>query len=332
VIIGNPRILWLLILLIGLIAAEYRLWKDKLRILSGLFPGDLENIMLGQWDRKKHLIRLALFWAAIFLLIIAMAAPEWGKKEQASNLSGIDAMIAVDVSKSMLAEDLLPNRLSNAKTSLNLLMDQLAGNRVGLVGFAGSSFINCPLTTDIGAAKMFLDSINTDLIPNGGTDIGGAIEKCVQAFGRSVNSKVIILLTDGEDLGGSALSAADLAAKEGIRIFAIGIGSPAGALVPVYDENGKRSGFKKDEKGEPVLSRVDTGLLREIAQKTGGQAFLVSENSSGFQNLFAAISALPKHKLSGRLAYQYEERFQIFLFLCITCLAAEMLISERKNV
>ncbi len=324
-IFGEPINLWWLLIAIGLIGLEIVLWNKKRQLINVLFPGELAGLMLRNWDKRKNLIKRVFFVLAIFFLVLALARPQWGQKTEISGRMGIDVMIAIDVSKSMLAQDLSPNRLENAKSSLNLIIDELAGNRIGLTAFAGSSFVNCPLTTDVGAVKIFLKSIDTELIPNPGTDIGGAIQTCMKAFGKSTNSKVIILLTDGEELSGSALSAVELAQKEGIRIFAVGIGSLEGAPIPA------EGGFKKDKEGNVILTRVNQELLQALSEKTGGRVFLISQDRTGFQKLFAAISALPKQRLKGSMAYQYQDRFQIFVFLSLLCLVAEMLITERKH-
>jgi len=325
VIFGETLKLWLLLIVIGLLVLEIILWNKKKKMIAGLFPGELTDLMFKNWDKRRHLIKQVLFALAILFLILALARPQWGKKTEVGGQAGIDVMIAIDVSKSMLAQDLTPNRLENAKKSLNLIIDELAGNRIGLVAFAGAGFVNCPLTTDVGAVKIFLQSTDTNLIPDPGTDLDSAIRECIKAFGKSTNSKVIILLTDGEELTGSALSAADIAQKEGIQIFAVGIGSPEGAPIPA------EGGFKKDEKGNIIVSRVNQELLKVLSEKTGGRSFLISQDQTGFQKLFAAVATLPKQKLKQSMAYQYQDRFQIFVFLSLICLLAEMLIPERKN-
>jgi len=325
VIFGDTVNLWLLLIVIGLIVLEMILWNKKKNLIASMFPGELTDLMFKNWDKKKRFIKQGLFALAILFLILALARPQWGKKTEVAGQKGIDVMIAIDVSKSMLVQDLTPNRIENAKSSLNLIIDELAGNRIGLVAFAGAGFINCPLTTDIGAVKIFLKTIDTELIPDPGTDIESAVQECIKAFGKSTNSKVIILLTDGEELSGSALSAAELAHKEGIRIFAVGIGSTEGAPIPA------EGGFKKDEKGNIIMSRVNQELLNVLSEKTGGRSFLISQDRTGFQRLFAAISMLPKQRLEGNMAYQYQDRFQIFIFLSLLCLVAEMLIPERKS-
>jgi len=325
VIFGDIVHLWMLLIVIGLMVLEVFLWNRKKKLIAGLFPGELTDLMFKNWNRRKHVIKQGLFALAVLFLILALARPQWGKKTEVAGQMGIDVMIAIDVSRSMLAEDLTPNRLENAKNSLNLIIDELAGNRIGLVAFAGSGFISCPLTTDVGAVKIFLKTIDTELIPDPGTDIGSAIEESIKAFGKSTNSKVIILLTDGEELTGSAVAAAELAAKEGIRIFAVGIGSLEGATIPVA------GGFKKDREGNVILSRANPDLLRILSEKTSGRSFMISQDITGFQKLFAAISTLPRHKLKSSVSYQYQDRFQIFIFLSLLCLVAEMMVSERKN-
>jgi len=324
-IFSEPIYLLLLLVVICLIVLEIMLWIRKKKLIAGLFPGELTDLMFKNWNKRNHLIKIILFALAILFLILAIARPQWGQKTEISGRKGIDVMIAIDVSKSMLASDLTPTRLENAKSSLNLIIDELAGNRIGLVAFAGAGFINCPLTTDVGAVKTFLKSIDVDLIPDPGTDIDSAIRECIKAFGKSTNSKVIILLTDGEELTGSAVSAAELAKKEGIQIFAVGIGSPEGAPIPAA------GGFRKDKNGNIIMTKVNLELLKVLSEKTGGRAFLISQDRTGFQKLFTAIALLPKHNLKQGVAYQYQDRFQIFIFLCLLCLITEMLIPERKS-
>ena len=330
-IFSNAAYLWWLLLVIAGIFLEIFLYKKRQELLGQLFPNDLKALMLRHWDSSKHIFKIALFIAAIFFLVLALARPQWDKKEAVSGRQGIDIIFAIDTSRSMLAKDLPPNRLENAKASLALLLDQLAGNRVGLVAFAGTSFIQCPLTNDIDTIKLFLSSIDTELIPNPGTNIGKAINTAIKAFGKSSNSKAIIMLTDGEELDGSAIAAADNAAKNKISIYAVGIGSLDGATIPALDKDGKENGVKKDDDGNVILTRTNPELLEILAKKTKGKAFMITEDQSGFQKLFAAISSLPKQHLKNSLAFQYHDRFQIFIFLSLACLITEMLISERRD-
>jgi Ca-activated chloride channel homolog len=184
---------------------------------------------------------------------------------------------------------------------------------------------------DIGAVLMFLESVGPDLIPVPGTDIGSAIRTAINAFGQSGTGKAIVLITDGEDLLGGARSAADEAASKGIRIFPVGIGSEGGEPVVDVDEEGNVRGFKKDKKGEIVVSRLDVNLLNEIAKKTGGQAFFVTDRGTSLSNLMGAVALLPKSQIKHQSNYGYQEQFQIFIFLSLVCLLAEFLMTERKK-
>jgi Ca-activated chloride channel family protein len=316
-IFENGIILLLLLLWALLVGVEYYLFRQREKSLANLFQAELEPVMLRHFDRKIYLGKRMLFFVALFFLILALARPEWGKKEQILTAPGIDIVFAVDVSKSMLADDLRPNRLENAKQALGLLASQLTGNRLALVAFAGSSFIECPLTADVGALPIFLESLDPTLIPVPGTDIGGAIRSARLAFGESPNSKALILITDGEELAGSAASEADQAARAGVKIFPVGIGTEVGAIVP--------------DEPKVVVSKLDPKLLNDLAQKTGGKAFFVGDGSSSLPQLMAAVAALPKNKLTAKLGDQYEDRFQIFIFFALVCLMIESSLSERRK-
>jgi Ca-activated chloride channel family protein len=324
------NLLWLVVLLL-LLLVEFVGSRKTGYLRWGLFGRELEEIMMGNFDRRKHLWKKVLLFLAVFFLIIAISRPQWGRKEEVLNVPGMDIVFAVDVSKSMLVKDVKPNRIENAKSALALLADGLVGNRIALVAFAGSNFIECPLTPDIGAVKIFLDALNPNLIPVPGTDIGGAIHTAVKAFGETATSKAIILITDGEDLHGGARSAANEAAGKNIKIYPVGIGTPLGEPVPLLDENGNEAGWEKDRKGEFVVSRLDSALLEDLAKKTGGRAFFVGEGGSTFPELMAALSSLPKQKIKQSIFYEYKDRFQIFVFLSLLCLMVEYAMTARKT-
>ncbi|MEK7274159.1 MAG: VWA domain-containing protein [Candidatus Desantisbacteria bacterium] len=325
----NPKHLLWLIVLIGIAIYDYLTGGKKL--FSPLFGKELFPIMLKNWDERKYYTKKGLFYAGMFFLIIAMAQPQWGKGDRILSAPGMDIVFAIDVSKSMLSKDIKPNRLENAKNSLNLLIDQLYGNRLALVAFAGTGFIECPLTTDIGAVKLFLDSIRCDLIPVPGTDIGGAIHSAIAAFGDSTNSKAIILITDGEDLSHKARKEAKAAKDKNIRIYPVGIGTAMGETVPELDSNGYEIGVKRDRNGEIVVSRLDKVLLTEIARVTNGKAFFVKDKARTLPELMAAIATLPKQKIKSSLTTEHKERFQIFAALSIICFIAEFVLSTRRK-
>jgi Ca-activated chloride channel family protein len=320
--------LLLLPVLIGFALYE---WRQGRSAGHKLFGRELEPLMLRAYDPGKMLVKKALVYLGLFFLIIALARPQWGTKARVLTAPTSDIIFAVDVSKSMLAADLKPNRLENAKQALRLISLQLAGNRLGLVAFAGSSFIECPLTGDVGAVALFLDSINTNLIQAPGTDLGGALHTAIQAFDRSPTGKAIILITDGEDLSGGARGAADEAAAAGIKIFPLGLGTEVGETVPEVDEAGNISGMKKKRNGELVVSKLDVALLHDLAGKTGGKEYLVGDKGSTLTGLMAALANLPKNRTSQKLAYQYYDHFPIFLFLAFVCLLTDLLLTGRKK-
>jgi Ca-activated chloride channel family protein len=245
---------------------------------------------------------------------------------------GVDIVIALDCSHSMLAQDFKPSRLEKAKQEMNGLISRMRGDRVGLVAFAGVAFIQCPLTLDYSAAGMFLDIMDENLIPRPGTAVGDAIRTSIAAFNQKERKyKVLILLTDGEDHGSDPLKAAEEAAAEGIRIYTIGIGSVQGEPVPVKNKRGMVTGYKKDREGSVVVSKLDQTTLQKIALTTGGKYYHATSGEMELEKIYSEISKMEKKELEGKLMTQYEDRYQIFIFLAIVCLTIEFLLSERRG-
>ena len=277
-------------------------------------------------------LKVLMLLLALFFIIISLARPQFGSKLVEIKQKASDVVIAVDVSKSMLAEDIKPNRLDKAKSTLAMLINQLGGNRVGIIAFAGVPFWQCPLTLDISSVNLFLEIMDTNLIPQPGTSIGGAIRLGLKGLSRSApGSKAIVLLTDGEDHDSDPLGAADLARSQGVKIFTIGYGSPNGEPIPVKDENGKFIGYKKNKKGDVVMSKMDEALLSKIASSTGGEYFKAEGGNIDVIRLIDGISGLEKSKVSSRLNRQLEDRYQYFLFLGLLLLLAEYFIPETKK-
>jgi Ca-activated chloride channel family protein len=244
----------------------------------------------------------------------------------------VNIIIAMDVSSSMMAEDIKPNRLEKAKQEVNGLLSRMQGDRVGLVAFAGVAFVQCPLTLDYSAAKMFLDIIDVSLIPQPGTVIGDAIRTSIKAFNQKERKyKVLILLTDGEDHDSDPLSAAEEASKEGIRIYTIGIGSAQGEPIPIRDNRGQVTGFKKDQEGSVVVSKLDEVTLQKIALTTGGKYYHATSGEMELDKIYDEISKMEKKELEGKLMTQYEDRYQYFLFISLIFLTIEFLVSERRS-
>jgi Ca-activated chloride channel family protein len=253
---------------------------------------------------------------------------EHAEREQ----QGIEIMVALDISQSMMAEDIKPNRLSRAKLDITDLMQKVEGNEIGLVLFSGDSFIQFPLTFDIATARNFLDNAHTGMISRPGTDIGDAIETAIRGFNdRLATQKVIVINTDGENHEPNAVEAARKAAENGIIIYTIGIGSPTGEPIPRYNDVDVLVGFKKDQNGETILSRLDEVTLQQLALETGGRYFRSTPSGREIDALVADLNDIEKSELEGRFETRRIERFQIFLFIGLLALVTKELIPDRKR-
>jgi Ca-activated chloride channel family protein len=287
---------------------------------------------VSEFGRK---LKWVLIIAATALFILALAGPQMGTHSIMVKREGVDVMIAVDTSVSMLAEDggRPPNRLTRAKYEIaSLIDDKLEGDRIGIVAFAGDAFVQCPLTLDYSAAKLFLDIMDTDLIPVHGTNLQRAIEVASAAFKDTEKKhKVIIIITDGENHDGDPESAAKKAAEKGIVIYTIGIGSIQGEPIPMRDANGDLAGYKKDSGGNIVMSRLDEDILHKVADDGGGQYYHAVSGGNELDKIYNKISGMEKKEFEGKLMTIYEERFQVPLVAGIVLLAIEAVIPERKR-
>ena len=267
---------------------------------------------------------------AILFLFLALTRPRWGYQWEDLHQRGVDVIVALDVSTSMLAEDIKPNRLERAKRKISDLLDMMDGDRVGLVAFAGTSFVQCPLTLDYGAARIFLSAIDTQLIPVQGTALGEAIESSVKAFRtREKKSKALILITDGEDQTGKALSAAKSAGKQGVKVYTIGIGGEIGAPIPDSSNNG---GFRKNQNGEVIVSKLDEKTLQQIALETGGSYVRSVTGDIDLKTIYKdqIKKHIKKKELKSERRKIWQERFQWFIFAALICLMIETCLTEKK--
>ncbi|NOY53388.1 MAG: VWA domain-containing protein [Deltaproteobacteria bacterium] len=265
---------------------------------------------------------------AIALSIVALARPRWGFRWEEIRRRGVDIVVALDVSQSMMATDVDPNRLERAKRKIQDLLTMLRGDRIGLVAFAGSSFIQCPLTLDYGAFRIFLDGLSPDLIPVPGTAVARAIETSLTAFDPKLRtSKAIILITDGEDHGGNPLSAAKKAKEAGVKIFTIGIGKREGAPIPLAGPGG---GFKKDHSGNLILTRLDEETLKKIALTTGGAYVHSVTGDMDLQSIYlkGIRMGMKQTELATRRKKRWTERFEWPLMAAVFLLIAEGFLRE----
>jgi len=276
--------------------------------------------------------KAAMILGALVFLTITLSRLQCGTHMEMMKREGIDIIVAIDVSNSMLAEDIKPNRISKARQEVRGVLDRLEGDRIGLIAFAGEAFIQCPLTLDYSAAEIFLDVIDVGLIGQQGTAIGDAIRKAKEGFETMERKhKALILLTDGEDHNTDPVSAAEDARKEGIKIYTVGIGSVLGEPIPVVNRKGERVGFKKDEQGEVIVTKLDEVTLQKIAQLTGGKYYRASAGEMELDRVYEEISKMEKKELEGRLLMQYEDRFQFPLLLAILFIVLEFFVSERSR-
>jgi Ca-activated chloride channel family protein len=280
----------------------------------------------------RKILKMVLLGTALLLCVFSLARPQWGYEWQEIKRTGLDMLVAIDVSKSMLARDVKPNRLERSKLAVKDLVKKLNGDRIGLIAFAGTAFLQCPLTIDYNGFLLTLDDLNTETIPRPGTSISGAIREAVNTLkGADKKFKVLILITDGEELEGNAMNAASEAAQEGVRIYCVGVGSADGDLIPAVDERGERA-YLADRSGQVVKTRLNEELLKRIAVATGGSYVHATQGDFGLILLYdKVISRLERQELETKMKKNYKERYQMFLGLAVALIFIESLFSERKR-
>ena len=266
-------------------------------------------------------------------LVLALSRPQIGTSLELVKRSGLDIMIGLDISASMLAEDIKPNRLLKAKHAISSFIDRLEGDRVGLIAFAGDSFVQCPLTIDYAAAKLLLDALSVDTISQTGTEISQAIGIAASSFNQEEDKyKILLFFTDGEDHGKKAVEAAKTAVNQGIRIYCVGVGLPnQGTPIPLRQSNGELRGYKHDRNGAPIVTKLEDALLREIAQLTNGNYYQATPGEAEIDRLVAELAAIEKREIEERQFTQYEDRFQYFLAFALLFLVWEFLLPESRS-
>jgi len=302
------------------------------KILEEFAEAQILPRLLDSYDLRVRKFKEVLLLAGILFILIAMLGPQWGEKTTQVSQKGTDVIIALDTSFSMEAGDLKPSRLAVAKEALSGLIDSLQGNRIGIIGFAGIPYMFCPLTLDTSAAKLFLEEINSTLIPVPGTAIGDAIRLAVKSFPpESLGFRRLILITDGEDHHSDPLGAAQEAKKAGVVIDVIGIGSSQGEPLPYYDEDGSLQGYRKDRSGKTVVSKLDETTLKQIAAATGGAYYHATQGLGEVAQVTQEIEQARKKELKSSLQRLYEERYQIPLLLGLLLIIIQGLLPERKK-
>lgn len=301
------------------------------RLLSTYGEDALISRLFPDVSKYKPAVKLILVIFAFAFLVLGIANPQIGTKLEEVKREGVEIIIAVDVSNSMMTEDIKPNRMERTKQALLRLIDNLQNDRIGIVAFAGESFLLLPLTTDYSAAKLLISTIDTDLIQTQGTAIGGAISSAMGYFSdNEATKKAIIVITDGENHEDNASKAASEAAAQGIVVHTIGMGSVKGGPIPVY--SGSRiKGYKKDRDGNPVISKLDAGMLQQIAIEGGGKFTRSVNTDPDLSELVDDLAGMEKTEFEAKVFSDYEDRFQYFLAAAILFLIIEFFLSEKKN-
>jgi Ca-activated chloride channel homolog len=329
---ANSYLFILLWLIPALIVFYILAFKSKKSAMARFGNLELVQKLSRSTSRQRLVMKLVLLLFIVLLMVTALARPQIGTKIEEVKREGVDIIVALDVSSSMLARDIQPSRLQKAKHEVETFIDRLRGDRIGLIAFSGVAFVQCPLTLDYGAAKIFLDVLDPNLIPVPGTALGKAIQKATETFDqRERKHKVLVLITDGEDHEGDVMKYVDEAERQGIVIYCVGIGSPKGDPIPL-SETGGSGAFKKDRNGEVVLTRLDELTLEKIALQTNGKYYRASGGEDELQKIYDEIAKMEKKELGSLQFSQFEDRFQYFIALALLLLIVECFLPERVRV
>lgn len=339
---GEPRLLWLLLLVPAAILGYAQLFQVRRRMLARLGQGAMLARLTAGVSLPRKLVRAGLVVIALGLVALALARPQAGGRAKLTRQRGLDLIVALDFSKSMLAKDVYPSRLERAKRELERLMDHLAGDRVGLVAFAGET-LTYPPTTDYAALKMFWRDLSPWDMPVGGTAIGRALHSGTEILTRlrkqdgldpgtsTGRSQVILLITDGEDTESEPLDAANEASKLGIKVMTVGIGSRSGELIPEFGEDGQITGYVKDPDGKYVTSRLGEDMLIKLARATGGEYFHADAKHFGVEQVEAALGSLKRSENEARVIKEYDEVYETLLLPAFLLLVAEACTGDRRS-
>ncbi|MBO7277018.1 MAG: VWA domain-containing protein [Bacteroidales bacterium] len=329
----NPQFLYLWILIPIFYLLHYFYIKYKKKKLANFAESKTQQVIIPHLSIGKQHLKFTLWNLSFFFLVLALANPQKGTSIEKKERTGTDLMVCLDISNSMLAEDLKPNRISRAKQALTQLINQLEGDRIGVVVFAGTSFVHLPITSDYTAAKTFIDVIEPKLIELQGTSIAESLEKAYSAFenqNETNRSRSIILISDGEDNEDGAIEVSKEIAKDGVVINTIGLGQTEGTPIPIYDRHG-RSDFKRDGNGNIVLTKLNETLLKEIAKEGNGVYIRANNSSIGLDDILARINKMEKNEYEAVAYKNYDSKFYVFAIIALFFLLLEWVIFEKRN-
>ena len=321
--------LWWLITIPVFVIAYIIITKRKQRQLMEFGDPELMAQLMPDASKSRPIVKFTLLIVALALLIVAAARPQYGQQEKTVKRQGIEVMVALDISNSMLAEDVAPNRLDRAKQMLSKMIDNMVDDKVGLVVFAGEAFTQLPITCDYVSAKMFLNTISPKLIPTQGTAIGAALQTAIRSFGsqESDAGRAIILITDGENHEDDAIAAAKQAQELGIQVFVIGIGKPEGSPIPVPGTND----YIKDRSGQVVVSRLNEEMCQEIAQAGKGAYVRCDNTNTAMRALQQELDRIATTDLETTVYADYNEQYQSFVLIALLLLVIDFFILMRQN-
>ncbi len=330
---ANTDFLYLGLIVLCSILVLYRLSQKKKKARLNLLTSDaLLFKLVPSWASNQQLLKFFLFALAITFLFLGLARPQWGSENRKSEPTGIDIMIAVDVSKSMLARDTLPNRLERVKLSITNLLDRVSGDRLGLIAFSGSAFLQCPLTLDHQAFTKTLKDLQIGIIKKTGTDLSSPIDEAIYSFSTDDTDRFLVLLSDGEDLEGQGLQKAKEAAKLGVKIYAIGIGGKAGVRIPMDPIEQVAKNFLRDPEGQTIVTKLDQDSLRAIAQASGGNYYSLGPTGEGLAKVFENLQSIGQQKRREQLSTELPiDRYQLFVVFGLLFLFIEMVTVKIKR-
>lgn len=307
------------------------MWYARKRTMEKFADASLFQQLVPDMSQYKHKIKFTLLMLGLTALIVAWSNPQWGAKREKVKRKSVDVFIALDISESMLAHDISPNRLDRAKRFTQNLVEELKGERIGTIIFAGNSYLQMPLTTDYAAAQLFLKSTNTGMAATQGTAISEAIDLAEQSFEQNDKQhKAMVIISDGEDHDGEAIARAKAANEKGMLIFTVGVGSTKGSLIPITNLAGIRD-YKKDKEGKAVRTALNEQMLSDLATAGNGAYYNIADGEKVITALQNSISKMEKQEFEARSFTEYESYFQWFIFLALLFIVGEFFISYRKN-
>jgi len=324
--------LWALALVPVLTLLHWAAARGRRKALAQIADADLVARLTATVSSAARRCKTVFGLTAVGLLVFALARPQFGTRVETVQSRGQDIVVAVDLSQSMLAADVAPSRLERARLAILRLIDGLDGDRIGLVAFAADAFVQSPLTVDYSAAGMFLNAMHPDLMPVQGTDLGEALRVSLDALEQGAReARVVVVVTDGEDHEESFEVELARAAEMGVRVHVVGVGTSEGVPIPVYDAQGRRTGFLRDEEGAVVTTRLGDQTLRTVADRTGAHYVRAGAGGTALDDLVVELAGGDGEAIEERQITQYEEQFQVFLGLALALLMAEWLLPERRR-